>query len=148
MGRENVTDATPQIRFYVGAFPQAPRLELAVHLAPILAVSTLLLSATAFAAAANSMRIAETGASLLGSAHRCGVTDHRVVRAGRLIRELIAAASDDSREQLAAKSRFAEIFRAAARREGDGRTTIQSCKAVLKQFERLERFQDRTAAMQ
>jgi hypothetical protein len=38
------------------------------------------------------------------------------------------------------KSRFAEIFRAAARTKGDGRTPTPPCKTVLKQFERLEQF--------
>jgi hypothetical protein len=109
---------------------------------PIVAATALLLSGTAFAAAANSIRIAETGAFLLGNAHRCGVADDRVVRAGRVIRDLIAAASDHASEQIAAKSRFAEMFRAAAQAEGGGRTAIPPCKAVLAQFERLEQFRD------
>ena len=107
---------------------------------PILAASTLLASVAGLPAAANSIRIAETGASLLANAHRCGVADDRVVRAGKVIRELIIAASDDANEQMAAKSRFADMFRAAARAEGDGRTAIAACKAVLAQFERLEQF--------
>ena len=60
-----------------------------------LAACALLLSASGMAAAANSTRIAETGAYLLGNAHRCGVADDRVIRAGKVIRELIVAASDD-----------------------------------------------------
>jgi hypothetical protein len=64
----------------------------------------------------------------------------RVVRAGKIIRELFAAASDDPHEQMAAKSRFTEMFRAAARAKGDGRTPTAPCKMVLKQFERLEEF--------
>jgi hypothetical protein len=59
-----------------------------------------------------------------------------------VIRELIAAASEDPSEQMAAKSRFAEILRAAAQAEGGGRTAISTCKAVLTQFERLEHFPD------
>ena len=108
---------------------------------PILAAA-LLFCGTGLAAAANSVRIAETGAFLLGNAHRCGVADNRVVRAGRVIRELIAAASDSASEQTAAKSRFADMFRAAAQAEGDRRTTVPACKAVLAQFERLEQFRD------
>ncbi len=115
-----------------------------MKLTPILAAFALLLSGAGAAAAANSTRIAETGAYLLGNAYRCGVADKRVVRAGKVIRDLIAASSDNSGEQIAAKSRFAEIFRASARPEGDGRTPIPPCKTVVTQFERLENFHDQT----
>jgi hypothetical protein len=104
-----------------------------------LIVAVLLVSGAA-EAAANSTRIAETGAYLLGNAHRCGVADARVVRAGKVIRELIIAAADDPSERVAAKSRFAEIFREAARADGDGRLPTPPCKTVVTQFERLERF--------
>ena len=116
-----------------------------MHLLPIFAASTLLLAGTEIAAAASSSRIAETGAFLLGNAHRCGVADERVVRAGKVIRQLIVAASDDAREQTAAKSRFAEIFRASAHTEADGHALIPPCKTVVTQFERLEQFRDRAA---
>ena len=109
----------------------------------IISAAALLLSGSGASAAANSTRIAETGAYLLGNAHRCGVADERVVRAGKVVRDLIAAASDDAGEQIAAKSRFAEIFRASARPEGDARTSIPPCKTVVTQFERLEHFRDR-----
>lgn len=92
--------------------------------------------------APNSTRIAETGAYLLGNAHRCGVRDERVVRAGGVIRELIIAASGDPKEQMAAQSRFAKIFRAAALPESDGHAAIPPCKTVLTQFDRLEQFRD------
>ena len=111
-----------------------------MHPIPILTATALLLAGTEFAAAASSSRIAETGAFLLGNARRCGVADERVVRAGKVIRELIVAASDDATEQRAAKSRFAEIFRASAHPEGDGRALIPPCKTVVMQFERLEQF--------
>jgi len=114
-----------------------------MHLIPILTACGLLLSATEVFAAANSTRIAETGAFLLGNAHRCGVADERVVRAGKVIRELIVAASDDRSEQTAAKSRFAEIFRTSARPDGDGHAPIPPCKTVVTQFERLEHFHER-----
>ena len=113
-----------------------------MHSFPTLAASALLLFAAEVAAAANSSRIAETGAALLGNAHRCGVTDERVVRAGKVIRELIIAASDDANERAAAKSRFAEIFRASAQAEGDGHGAIPPCKAVLTRFEHLEQFDE------
>ena len=100
----------------------------------------LLLSATQAFAAASSTRIAETGAYLLGNAHRCGVADDRVVRAGKVIRDLIVAAADDEGERKVAKSRFAEIFRANADAESSGRALIPPCKTVVMQFERLEHF--------
>jgi hypothetical protein len=113
-----------------------------MKLFPIVTAVALLVSG--FAAAANSTRIAETGAFLLGNAHRCGVPDDRVVRAGKVIRELIVAASDDASEQMAANSRFAEIFRTSARPETDGRALIPPCKTVVTQFERLEHFHEQT----
>jgi hypothetical protein len=113
---------------------------------PLLSAAVLVFCGTAFGAAANSTRIAETGAFLLGNAHRCGVADERVVRAGKVIRELIAAASDDAGEQIAAKSRFAEIFRMSARPEGAGHAPIPSCKTVVPQFERIEHFHEKTVA--
>ena len=109
---------------------------------PIIAAAALLVLASGAAMAANPTRIAETGAYLLGNAHRCGVADERVVRAGKVIRELIVAAADDPGEQIAAKSRFAEIFRESARPEGNRRTPIPPCPAVVTQFERLEQFHD------
>ena len=111
---------------------------------PIIAAAALLISASGPAGAANPTRIAETGAYLLGNAHRCGVADDRVVHAGKVIRELIAAAADDASEQTAAKSRFAEIFRESARAEGNGRVQIPPCQTVVTQFERLEQFHDQT----
>jgi hypothetical protein len=113
-----------------------------MHLFPSLAAPALLLLVAGVDAMANSSRIAETGAVLLGNAHRCGVTDERVVRAGKVIRELIIAAADDANEQAAAKLRFAEIFRASAQPEGDGHGGTPPCKSVLTQFERLEQYHD------
>lgn len=107
---------------------------------PIFTAAALLLCGAEATAAANSTRIAETGAFLLGNAHRCGVADERVVRAGKVIRELIVAASDDPSERTAANTRFAEIFRASARPDGDGHGLIPPCRTVVTQFERLERF--------
>ena len=113
-----------------------------MHPMPIIAAAALLFSASGATMAANPTRIAETGAYLLGNAHRCGVADDRVVRAGKVIRELIVAAADDAGEQTAANSRFAEIFRESARPEGNGRTPIPPCRTVVTQFERLEQFHD------
>ena len=111
---------------------------------PIIAATMFLFCASGAAMAANPTRIAETGAFLLGNAYRCGVADDRVVRAGKVIRELIVAAADDASAQTAAKSRFAETFRESARAEGNGRTPIPPCHTVVSQFERLEQFRDQT----
>jgi hypothetical protein len=111
---------------------------------PIIAAAAFLFAASGTARAANPTRIAETGAFLLGNAHRCGVADERVVRAGKVIRELIVAAADDAGEQTTAKTRFAEIFRESARPQGNGRTPIPPCGTVVSQFERLEQFHDQT----
>ena len=111
---------------------------------PLFAAATYLLCGLGTAGAANSTRIAETGAVLLGNAHRCGVADERVVRAGKVIRELIVAASEGVGEQTAARSRFAEMFRASARPDGDGHASIPPCKAVVTQFERLEHFHEQS----
>jgi hypothetical protein len=59
-----------------------------------------------------------------------------------VVRDLIAAASDDPNERMAAKSRFTQIFRAAARPESDGHGLIPACGTVLTQFERLQQFHD------
>jgi hypothetical protein len=114
-----------------------------MQLIPTLTACALLFAASGMAVAASPTRIAETGAYLLGNAHRCGVADDRVIRAGKVIRELIVAAADDDSEWQAAKSRFAEIFRASARVEGDGGNVNPSCKTVVAQFERLEQFRER-----
>ena len=114
-----------------------------MRLMPIIAAA-LLVSASGAAVAANPTRIAETGAYLLGNAYRCGVADERVVRAGKVIRELIVAAADDPGEQTAAKARFAEIFRVSARPDSNAHMPVPPCRTVVSQFERLERFHDYT----
>jgi hypothetical protein len=110
----------------------------------IIAAAALLFSLSGSVRAANPTRIAETGAFLLGNAYRCGVSDDRVVRAGKVVRELMVAAADHPSEQTVAKSRFAEIFRESARPEGNGRTPTPPCHTVVSQFERLEQFHDQT----
>ena len=113
-----------------------------MHVLSTVAISAVILSGTGIAAAANSIRIAETGAVLLGNALRCGVADERVVRAGKIIRELMIAASDDPNQRMAAKSRFAEMFRSAAQAEGSVRLLNPPCKVILSQFDRLEHLSD------
>jgi hypothetical protein len=119
-------------------------MELAMRPMLTIVAAALFLVASGAAMAANPTRIAETGAYLLGNAYRCGVPDERVVRAGKVIRELIVAAADDAGAETAAKSRFTEIFRESARSDGNGRTPIPPCRTVVSQFERLEQFHDQT----
>lgn len=111
-------------------------LGVAMHALSIIAAAALVLSGAEVVAAANPSRIAEAGGVLLGDAYRCGVAEDRVVRAGRVMRDLIAAASENAREQQAATTRFAAIFRAAAR--PDGHAASPTCKAVLTQLGRVE----------
>ena len=91
------------------------------------------------AEAADSTRLAETGGFLLGNAHRCGVPTDRVEHAGRVIHNLIVAASYDPTEEAAADSRFAQIFMASAFPDQEGDALVPPCKVVIAQFERLER---------
>ena len=108
---------------------------------PSLAVTTavLLLLGAGVAKAADSTQLAETGGFLLGNAHRCGVPTDRVEHAGKVIHDLIVAASYDPTEEAAADSRFAQIFIASAFPNQDGDALIPPCKVVITQFERLER---------
>ena len=107
---------------------------------PILTVTTavLLLLGAGVAEAADSTGLAETGGFLLGNAHRCGVLTERVAQAGKVIHDLIVAASYDTTEEAAADSRFAQIFMASAFPDQDGDALVPPCKVVIAQFERLE----------
>ena len=101
--------------------------------------AVLLLLGAGVAKAADSTQLAEAGGFLLGNAHRCGVLTERVEHAGKVIRDLIVAASYDSTEEAAADSRFSQIFMASAFPSQDGDGLIPPCKVVIEQFERLER---------
>ena len=98
----------------------------------------LLLASIDAAEATDPISLAETNAYLLGNAHRCGMADDRVERAGTMVRDSIAAAARDSAELAAAEARYIEIFAAIAVPSQD-RDGFPSCKVVIPQFERLER---------
>lgn len=98
----------------------------------------LLLLGIGAAEAAEPTQLAETGAFLLGNAYRCGVSAQRVSHAGKVIRDLIAAASYDASEEKAATSRFSDVFVASAFPKQDHTALIPPCKSVIRQFERLE----------
>jgi len=57
--------------------------------------------------ATDAARVAADGGFLLGNAHRCGIQNERIVRAGQLIRDLIIASATDAQEQDEATARFA-----------------------------------------
>ena|SRR6516225_4944133 len=108
---------------------------------PTLAVTAalVLLLGTGVAKAADPAQLAETAGFLLGNAHRCGVPTDRVEHASAVIHRFIVAASFNSTDEAAANSRFAETFLTSAFPDQDGDVLIPPCKAVIAQFERLER---------
>ena len=105
----------------------------------VVTTALLLLLGIGVAEAADPTQLAETGGFLLGNAHRCGVPTERVERAGRVIHNLVVAASYDSKEQAVADSRFAEIFLASAFPDQRWNALVPPCKVVIAQFEQLER---------
>jgi hypothetical protein len=105
----------------------------------VVATALFLLSGIGVAEAADSTQLAESGGFLLGNAHRCGVSTQRVEQAGKVIHDLIVAASYDSNEQSVADSHFAEMFMASAFLDPDRDVLVPPCKVVIAQFERLER---------
>jgi hypothetical protein len=108
-----------------------------------LAVIAALVLLMGVAEAADPTMLAHTAGFLLGNAHRCGVPDERVVRAGKVIHDMIVAAAYDPSEAAAADSRFDEIFLASAFPNQDGDALIPSCAVVITQFDRLERHHHR-----
>jgi hypothetical protein len=104
-----------------------------------LATGALLLSSISVAEAADPVLLAETGAYLLGNAERCGVPTERVVRAGRVIRDMIASLSAEPSEKEIAGARFASLFSSIVHPSRDKEVLVPACDAVVAQFERLER---------
>jgi len=104
-----------------------------------LATSALLLSGISIAEAADPVLLAETGAYLLGNAQRCGVSAERVLRAGRVIRDMIASASAEPSDKEVAGARFASVFLSSTRPSADVELFVPACDVVVMQFERLER---------
>jgi hypothetical protein len=86
-------------------------------------------------------RIAANGGFLVGNAHRCGLDTERVVRAGQLVRELIAAATAGSEEEEAASGRFARFFIVSAFADQGKERLVASCKVVARELTRLEQHQ-------
>jgi hypothetical protein len=82
-------------------------------------------------------RVAADGGFLLGNAHRCGIQNERIVRAGQLIRDLIIASAADGQEQDEATARFARFFIVSAFVDPAGDKLVASCRIVSSEFERL-----------
>lgn len=90
-------------------------------------------------------RIAANGGFLLGNAHRCGVENSRVTRAGQLVRRLIAAASPDDDAEEQATARFSAFFLVSAVADPSQEKVVASCKRVTAELRRMESHQlDRT----
>src|SRR4051812_3747425 len=73
-------------------------------------------------------RVAANGGFLLGNAHRCGVDDNRVTRAGQLIRTLISAAAPDDKAEENATERFSAFFLVSAVADPKSDKLVASCK--------------------
>lgn len=104
-----------------------------------LATGVLLLSSVTVAEAADPVLLAESGAYLLGNAQRCGVSPERVVRAGNVLRDMIASLSAEPSEKEIAGARFASLFLSSANPSRDTKVLVPACDEVVAQFERLER---------
>jgi hypothetical protein len=113
--------------------------ELAMRAFIPLATGALLLSSLTVAEAADPVLLAESGAYLLGNAQRCGVSTDRVLRAGRVIQNIIGSLSAESSEKEAAGARFVSLFFSSAHPSRDTEVLVPACDEVVAQFERLER---------
>jgi hypothetical protein len=85
--------------------------------------------------------IAANGGFLLGSAHRCGIEDSRVTRAGQLVRTLISAASPDAKAEEEATARFSAFFLVSAVADPKTDKIVASCKRITAELRRLESHQ-------
>src|SRR3954452_7679362 len=83
-------------------------------------------------------RIAANGGFLLGNAHRCGIEDGRVTRAGQLVRTLISAASSDNKDEEDATARFSAFFLVSAVADPKIDKLVASCKRITAELRRLE----------
>ena len=83
-------------------------------------------------------RIAANGGFLVGNAHRCGIDDARVTRAGQLIRKLISAASSDDKGEEEATARFSAFFLVSAIADPKTEKLVASCKRITAELRQLE----------
>jgi hypothetical protein len=104
----------------------------------LLATTTLAALLIANPASNDVDRIAANGGFLLGNAHRCGIDNSRIVKAGHLVEDLIKAASTDSQQAEDATLRYATFFVVSAYPDREKEKVLASCKMVESEFRALE----------
>jgi len=104
----------------------------------LMAAAAALLASAQMAQAADALTLAERGGFLIGHAHRCGIAPERVVRAGKLIKDVVASAATDTTQADQASTHFAMFFLASAYPDKDEGALIPACKTVTAEFRRLE----------
>ncbi|HEX3861031.1 MAG TPA: hypothetical protein VHY35_05010 [Stellaceae bacterium] len=102
------------------------------------ATTTIAALLIASPSASDADRVAAKGGFLVGNAHRCRVQDARVVRAGKMVHDLIAAAAQGSKEQEDATKRFAEFFVVSAYPDPGQDQPMASCRIVDNELAKLE----------
>jgi hypothetical protein len=107
----------------------------------VLAATTVAALLIASPSSTDADRVAANGGFLLGNAQRCGIESERVVRAARLVRGLIEAASADGSDKEAATTRFAEFFLVSAFADPRQQKLVASCRVVSSELGRLEKHQ-------
>jgi hypothetical protein len=112
----------------------------------ILATATVAALLVASPSLTDAERVAANGGFLLGNAQRCGIDGDRVVEAGQLVRELIAATAEDARAQEEATVRFARFFLVSAVADPKDSKVLASCQKVAREFERFEQYRAVAAA--
>lgn len=85
--------------------------------------------------------LAAKGGFLLGNAQRCGIESDRVMRAGRLVRDLIKAEAGDAQEQDEAIKLLARFYVVSATAKPTGQKPVASCPLVTTAFEEFEKHQ-------
>ena len=105
----------------------------------LLATTTLAALLVANPASTDADRIAANGGFLLGNAHRCGISEERVVHGGQIVHDLIVAASADSKTAEDATMRYASFFVVSAYPNQGKEKFVASCKVVAKELAELEK---------
>jgi len=106
---------------------------------PLFLAAAILLAGIVTADAADPNLLAATGGFLLGNAHRCHVSAQRIIRAGKVIRDMIGAASQNAGEEELAEANFTQALLSSAYPGAEENAFRPTCEAVVGQFERLER---------
>jgi hypothetical protein len=105
----------------------------------LLATTTLAALLVANPASTDADRVAANGGFLLGNAHRCGISEDRVVHGGKIVHDLIVAAASDSKSAEDATMRYATFFVVSAYPDQHKEKFVASCKVVDKELTELEK---------